>query len=117
MKQPQEIEVWYVLPAIRRELCICLKNEGLPQKKIAKLLNITDSAVSQYTRSKRAKMVKFNNKLKNKIKQAAKNIKKEGACSTKEMQKICSLIKKTGVLCTIHKRVEKVSCNCEVCMK
>ena len=32
MDTPQEIEVWYVLPALRREIAIALKKQGLKQK-------------------------------------------------------------------------------------
>ena len=28
LKHPQEIEVWYVLPAIRKELALALKAQG-----------------------------------------------------------------------------------------
>ena len=54
LKHPQEIEVWYVLPAIRKELVVTLKEKNLTQKKIAEFLNITEAAVSQYIKQKRA---------------------------------------------------------------
>ena len=45
--QPQEVEVLYILPAIRRELAKEMKKQGLEQKKIAGLLFVTEAAVSQ----------------------------------------------------------------------
>ncbi|MFH1405899.1 MAG: hypothetical protein ABIG52_01635 [Nanoarchaeota archaeon] len=54
-KHPQEIEVWYILPAIRKELVLALKEKGHTQKEIASFLNVTEPAISQYTKEKRAK--------------------------------------------------------------
>ncbi len=50
---PQEIEVRYILPAIRKQLTIALAKDGLKQNQIARLLNITPAAVSQYIKEKR----------------------------------------------------------------
>ena len=52
---PQEIEVWYIIPALRREFASILKEKGFPQKQIAEKLKLTESAVSQYLKLKRAK--------------------------------------------------------------
>src|SRR3989338_7122887 len=57
---PQEIEVRYIIPAIRRELAsIFIKEHKLNQKEAAKLLGLTEAAISQYQHSKRAKEVVF----------------------------------------------------------
>jgi ribose 5-phosphate isomerase len=46
---PIEIEYWYVLPVLRRELAKSLKEIGqLKQKEIAKILGMSESAVRQY---------------------------------------------------------------------
>ena len=86
MKQLQEIEVWYILPAIRREIAKELMNLGLKQKEVANILDITEPAVSQYFKSKRAKDVKFDNSIKNKIKEATKRIYQNPASLFKEIQ-------------------------------
>ena len=40
---PQEIEVWYLIPALRKELArIFIKDYGLAQKKAAELLGISE---------------------------------------------------------------------------
>ena len=58
MRHPQEIEVWYIMPAIRKELCrVLLTKHKLTQKEIAKRLNITGAAVSQYKKDKRGQHV------------------------------------------------------------
>ena len=57
---PQEIEVWYIIPAIRRELTkILIKQYNLKQKKVAMLLGISEAAISQYLSNKRGQEIKF----------------------------------------------------------
>ena len=64
---PQEVEVWYVLPAIRRELAKVMKTkvvsrkneEGetvehkITQKEIARMLGVTEPAITQYLLKKK----------------------------------------------------------------
>ena len=38
--QPQELEVFYVIPALRREFSLRLKESGKSQKDIAKVLGV-----------------------------------------------------------------------------
>ena len=60
---PQEIEVWYILPALRREMAkIMIQDYRLSQRKAGQLLGITEAAVSQYLNEKRAKDVTFDKK-------------------------------------------------------
>ena len=40
-QMPQEIEVWYIIPALRRELAKQMVEAGLTQKKIADLMGIS----------------------------------------------------------------------------
>ena len=67
--QPQEVEVFYILPTIRKYLVVYMKEEGLSQKEIAKKLFIRESTVSQYTHGKRASVIDFNENIKKKIKE------------------------------------------------
>ena len=54
MKIPCELIVWYVLPAIRRELARELVDKhGMIQAEVARKFGVTDAAVSQYLKSKR----------------------------------------------------------------
>ena len=114
---PQEIEVWYVLPAIRRELAIKMQKKGLKQKQIAKKLRITESAVSQYLSSKRAKKISFNKKIDNEIKKSARLLINNRSCLIKEIQKCCRLIRKEGILCKIHIQKSDVSGKCRSCLE
>ncbi len=66
---PQEVEVWYVLPAIRRELAKVMKTKTVPrvgedgkkkehkitQKEIAKMLGVTEPAITQYLLKKKGR--------------------------------------------------------------
>lgn len=53
--QPCESAVKYKVPAIKAELARKLKKEGKSQKEIAKLLGVTEAAISQYLSGKRAR--------------------------------------------------------------
>lgn len=96
MIQPQELEVWYILPSIRKEIAVCLKKQGLSQKQIAKMLGLSESAISQYSKLKRAKEIHFSENVKNEIKKSANKIKNKKNV-TGEVQRICSLIKKRRI--------------------
>ena len=65
---PQEIEVRYILPAIRRELArIFIQEHNLSQKEAANVLGLTEAAISQYLHYKRAKEVVFSDIIVNEI--------------------------------------------------
>lgn len=51
----QEIETYYLIPAIRRELAKLMIKKGKSQHEVAEKLRLTKSAVSQYVSGKRGK--------------------------------------------------------------
>jgi predicted transcriptional regulator len=53
--QPCETAAKYKVPAIKAKLARELKKKGKSQKEIAKILRVTEAAVSQYLSKKRAK--------------------------------------------------------------
>lgn len=113
---PQEIEVWYLLPSIRRELVNEMFNRGLKQKEIAKKLDISDASVSLYKSKKRGENINFSKNIKNKIKKSADNILK-GKNSIKEIIKINELAKKELILCQLHKKYGDIKGKCEICLR
>ena len=113
---PQEVEVWYILPAIRKELVIALKEDGLSQKKIAGLLNVTEAAVSQYAKSKRAQKITFNSEVKEFIKESAKKIENK-ADAYQQIQKISDFVKSSKAICEIHMQLEGSLANCDICYR
>jgi uncharacterized protein len=113
---PQEIEVWYILPAIRKELVLVMKGQGLSQKKIADLLNVSEAAVSQYGTSKRAKKISFNDEVKDFIRNSASLI-EDKISAYQQIQKISGFIKNSKAICEIHMQLEKDLDGCGVCYK
>lgn len=115
-KHPQEIEVWYILPAVRREIVIVLKKDGLSQKKIAEWLNVSAPAISQYIKDKRAKGVTFPSDVQSFIEAAAKRI-KDKTTAYQEIQAIVAFIKETKALCRIHEHFDSELEGCDICYK
>ena len=121
---PQEIEVWYVLPAIRREMCKELIAFGLTQRKTASLFGITDAAVSQYVSRKRAGKVKFNAKFLKDVKDVCGMIKEGKMTAYEGLQILSKEFRQSGQICAIHRKLEKpenMPCSCkrltDVCTK
>lgn len=116
---PQEIEVRYILPAIRRELArIFIQEHKLSQKEAANILGLTEAAISQYRHSKRAKDVVFSESVVNEIKASADRILAEKNSKQRiiaEMYRISSLTKVRQILCDIHRAQSKELEGCNVC--
>ncbi|VVB53918.1 Uncharacterised protein [uncultured archaeon] len=114
---PQEIEVWYIIPSLRREIAKHLVAErGFPQKKVAGLLGVTESAVSQYLKDKRAKGVDFNPETKKLIYDAADRIGDNKASALEEICRLCEAVKASKWMCSVHRKYdENLPGNCDVC--
>ena len=116
MIYPQEIEVWYVLPAIRREFAKSLVYQGLSQKEVSLKLGITEAAISQYLKDKRASEIELEPFIKKAIERAAKKIIKQGNIM-KEIERISYLMKKNKNLCEIHHKYDKdLPKHCDICL-
>lgn len=114
--QPQEIEVFYVLPAIRRELALAMKSAGKSQKEIAKLLGVTEPAISQYMSQKRASSLKFSEKICAHIGESAARITSEMALM-REVQRLLHIIRDERVVCQLHEKLSPSVKNCNVCFE
>ena len=108
---PQEIEVFYILPTLRRELAIQMKNNGLKQNKIAELLNIESATVSQYINEKRGNKIELNEEIKKEIAISANKI-TDKLSLLRETQKLLRLTRNSGFLCKIHKQFSNVPNEC-----
>jgi predicted transcriptional regulator len=115
---PQEIEVWYLIPALRRELAgIFIKRHGMSQKKAANLLRITESAISQYLKSKRGNGLKFSRNDLAAIKRAANEI-LNGRDSMRIIYELCVKLRKSKVICEIHRSRNKgIEKSCNICFE
>ena len=116
MLYPQEVEVFYLIPAIRKELAFQLKDQGKEQRQIAELLGITEAAISQYFSKKRAAEIKFGSEILKEIRLSSGRIKNKYD-SIKEVQRILKIINKTREICRIHKKFSDVEKNCDICFK
>lgn len=131
---PQELEIWYLIPALRSELArIFISDFKLSQKQVSKILGITESAVSQYLSSKRGNELKFNKKELEEIKKTAQKILKSkkakfsgktrnfstnlsGSQINEEFYKLCIKLRGTESLCALHRKHDKsISKKCEMC--
>ena len=116
---PQEIEVRYILPAVRRELArIFIQEHKFSQKEAARILGLTEAAISQYQHFKRAKEVVFSDDVINEISASAKKIIAEKASKQRliaEMYRISGLTKVRHILCDIHRAQSKELDNCNIC--
>jgi len=118
MMYPQEIEVWYILPLIRKEIAKELLNHNLNQKEIALKLGITEAAVSQYINEKRANISTINKEIKEIIQNSAEKIVKNNANPIKEIQNISDFIWKNKTICKIHMQNDRsVKKGCNICFE
>jgi len=116
MHTPQEIDVWYVLPALRREIALALVGKGLKQREIAEKLGVTEAAVSQYLKNKRARSIRLPKEIKKEIGKAANNMIKNMDCQRYEIQDLLDKTRKTGFLCEVHRKYDNVPKCCNVCL-
>lgn len=112
---PQEIEVWYLLPALRKEIAKELvENHGLRQKEVAAMLDITEAAVSQYLKHKRGKGVAFSPKEYTRIKEAAALMLKNKKQVPRLFYELSATFRGSSTLCQIHKGLEDTA-GCTIC--
>lgn len=105
---PQEIEVWYIIPAVRKELAKLLTRQyEMSYERAGKILGISKAAISQYLSNKRANKVKLNVEVKKEIEKSAKLITKDQKNVLGEIQRILRYIKIKNCLCSVCKKYNK----------
>jgi hypothetical protein len=127
---PQEVEVWYILPAIRRELTRIMIDRGIAQKTIAKMLGVTEPAITQYKlkRSKRSRgdQIEIPEELMDEIEHSADVIinawenRPAGEMvyetMTREINRLIDVLRDAGVICEVHREhCEHVKEDCSAC--
>jgi len=114
---PQEIEVWYIIPAIRKELARQLTTEhGLSYEKAGKLLGISKAAVSQYISNKRANNIKISEDVKVEVSKSVKIILEDSKKTIGEIQRLLKYMKDNNSSCEVCKKYNKgvlAYCNAE----
>src|SRR3989344_90462 len=100
LRHPQEIEVWYVIPAIRKELAVDLVKRGKSQRQVAKILGITEAAVSQYLKNKRANDLTLPPEVKDFLKKAVEKI-RDKKTAYRQIQEVSKYVRESKALCKI----------------
>jgi len=113
---PQEIEVWYIIPKLRKELALLFVNEyKYSYEKAGDILGISKAAVSQYLSNKRANKIKLSAEMMKEIKISAKNIHDKKTNGLMEIERLINEMKKTKCSCDVCKQYNKEVlkyCNC-----
>ncbi len=112
----QELELWHVIPAIRREFALEMLKRGIKKVEISKFLGLTKSAVSQYLHNHRAINFRFNYKIKKKIQESVDKI-INNVDSTAEIQSILKLLRENQNICKFHHSLEKIEKGCDICFR
>mgnify|MGYP001609228293 FL=1 len=115
--QPQEVEVFYIIPAIRSSFARHLKEAGKSQKEVASLLGIRESTVSQYVHAKRANHIIFEKKIEDEVRKSVSRM-SNNTDVIREIQYLLNVIKRTKTICDIHFQVTKeLPKGCEACFE
>jgi len=116
---PQEIDVWYLIPSIRREISkILFEKYNLKQKEIAEILQISEAAVSQYRKQKRAVKIIFKKEELKIIEEIAVKIIKDKPNSNIYFYELTQRLRKCSSVCNLHHKLDdSISDNCNICKK
>ena len=104
---PQEFDVWYILPAIKKKLALKLIEKGMPQKDVAIILKTTPATISHYKKNKRVKNDLFGNKVDELVTLAANKINEDNNLFFHEVIKINNKIKDQGLFCKIFQNLNE----------
>lgn len=112
---PQEIEVWYIIPAIRKELSsILVKKYGFTLERAGEALGVSKAAVSQYLSKKRANSIVLPKELKKEIEKSAVSISKNEKNALKEILRILQVMKKKKCSCKVCRKYNPgIICKCK----
>jgi len=114
---PQEIEVWYIIPAIRKELSkVLVRKYKMSYEKAGNILGISKAAVCQYLSNKRANKMRLHEEVKNEIAKSAEIISEKPNMAVLEVERIIKLMKEKKCSCELCKKYNKdiiKYCNCE----
>lgn len=112
---PQEIESWYIIPAIRRDISLCLiKDFNTSYEKVGKILGVSKAAISQYSKGKRAAKIKLPKEVTDKVMSSCKLLSSGKSDAVTEIQKLINVIQKKNLSCCVCKEThDGVLDNCK----
>ena len=123
MKIPCELVVWYVLPAIRKDIARELvDSHNMSQTEVAKRFGVTGAAISQYLKKKRGENLQIEESPDRQvyvdaIKGSAARIAAGAGVFADEVCVMCKVVKKMGLLKKIYEEQtgnEAPACACDV---
>ncbi len=102
---PQEVEVWYIIPKLRRELAkLFVEEYNLNYEKTGEILGVSKSAISQYFSKKRGnKSIEISEIVKKEIENSAKLIVEKKSNGVLEVQRLLNVMKKSRNSCEVCK--------------
>ena len=112
---PQEIEVWYIIPAIRKELASCLiRNYSITYEKVGEMMGITKAAVSQYLSNKRAAKIKIHENALKEVCKSCELIVAKKKTTSQEILRVLEFIRNKNLPCEVcDKSTQGVLGDCE----
>ena len=115
METPQEVEVWYLLPALRKHLAVYLKKEGMKQKDIAITLSLTEPAVSQYLKKKRGETISLSPDMVGEVAMSARTLMGDSSKLRSELQRLLKRLRETRFICSVCHDHIRTAKDCEIC--
>ena len=105
---PQEIEVWYIIPALRRELSKELTHSyDMTLEEAGKAIGVSKAAVSQYLSKKRGKAIKLPPQILKEIEISAKSISEKKSNAFHEIMRLLKICKINGIGCVACQKFNK----------
>ena len=116
---PQEIQVRYVLPALRGELAKALvADEGMSQREAAMILGMTEGAISLYLNGKRGNNVILGAELAAEVRKAAGAVMENKGALMGELIRLSNHEKALELMCRMHKEsFPKTMKGCNICFE
>lgn len=116
---PSEIQVWYVLPVLRKELArVLVRDHKVSQKEAAMFLGITEAAVSQYLNDKRGNDIDLTPEIKEEIKLSAIKILEGGSTVLEQTVRLLQHKLVGELVCDYHKANNPlIKKDCDICHK
>lgn len=114
---PQEIEVWYLIPALRKEIAkILINKKKMKQKDVALILGVTEAAISQYISSKRANEIKFPKEDLVLIEETSNIIFLDRNNSMEHLSNLSKKLMGSKTICDLHRRYDpSIKKKCDAC--
>jgi predicted transcriptional regulator len=114
---PQAIELYYLIPFLRKQLAIALMQRGLKQKEVAGLLSLTPSAISQYLSGKRAanKIEALASAIEKSAEKIKSKVGKDKDYAHKELLRLVKIAERKGIMCELCKAHNKINCKDKIC--